>query len=175
MNSTTERPTADRKHVPAKAAGSPGGSKPKGPSAKEIAWNRIPWFLRDVLEATPDSVLPKVRLIRGTHKETIELVRKLSVLEHLLDVAPGLCVTRVQRGDITTDQPGNAFRKIREVIVKLEEAMRAVGTMAQLPIRAWNQQPDHYHKRKSRGATPQKGPSQKGPSPKAAVAEAKVE
>ena len=46
MEHVAKRPAAQGKNDPAKGAGAPGGFTPKGPSAKETSWNRLPSLLQ---------------------------------------------------------------------------------------------------------------------------------
>ena len=107
------------------------------PEAHEIQWDKLPQGMINIIKNTPPKERYKLRIVRGNHVEIRELVHLVSILNHLLDVAPQRFYDRMKRGEIHAGDIDTAFRMVRDAIGLLEDSMRKLAHLGQIEIRAW--------------------------------------
>ena len=119
-------PTPDRK---------PGNGKRSKEAPQGIAWNKVPATLITLLQETHPKEYYKLRLIRTTHQETVELANMLPVLDHVMTAAPSHCCSRMMAGEIESPVLKTIFRGIRDAINGVDDAIRTVAEAAKMELR----------------------------------------
>lgn len=132
------------------------GKKQAAPSAKphppppakapgklsDPQWQDLPRKHKEFYRKTPRPEWYKLRMLKAGHEETVALSGQIILLDYILDVAPGRCISRMNREEISAQEIDKAWRKIRDMTNGLEEAMRHVCKISQLEIRAWKNEAD---------------------------------
>jgi hypothetical protein len=93
--------------------------------------------LRKLLVEIPRKEWYQIKAIRATFHETTELALILNALEYLRKVTPEKLLDRVMDGKVEERSFYAAYREIRDQIRILREKCMALGTLAGVEAKAW--------------------------------------
>lgn len=108
--------------------------------------------LRKLLEETPRKEWYRVKAVRASYQETVDLVGIVNALEYLLKVSPDKALRRVMENEVEEGAYYAAYRGIRDEIRALREKCMALGAVAGLEVKAWSD--GRGRKRRGPGASP---------------------
>jgi hypothetical protein len=108
--------------------------------------------LRKLLEETPRKEWYRIKAVRASYQETVDLVGILNALEYLLKVSPDKALRRVMENQVEEGAYYAAYRGIRDEIRALREKCIALGGVAGLEVKAWSD--GRGRKRRGPGAAP---------------------
>ena len=94
--------------------------------------------LRKALEETPRKEWYRVKAVRATYQETVDLVLILNALDYLLKVSPDKALRRVMDGQVEEGAFYAAYRGIRDEIRALREKCMALADIAGVEVKAWS-------------------------------------
>lgn len=110
--------------------------------------------LRKLLEETPRKEWYRIKAVRASYQETVDLVGIVNALEYLLKVSPDKALRRVMENQVEEGAYYAAYRGIRDEIRALREKCIALGGVAGLEVKAWSD----GRGRKRRGPAAAPGP-----------------
>ena len=111
--------------------------------------------LRRLLEETPRKEWYRIKAVRASYQETVDLVVIVNALEYLLKVSPDKALRRVMENQVEEGAYYAAYRGIRDEIRALREKCMALGGVAGLEVKAWSD--GRGRKRRGPAAAPAPG------------------
>lgn len=94
--------------------------------------------LRRLLEETPRKEWYRIKAVRASYQETVDLVLIVNALEHLLKVTPDRALRRVMEAKVEEGAFYAAYRGIRDEVRALREKCMALASVAGVVIKAWS-------------------------------------
>ena len=94
--------------------------------------------LRKLLEETPRKEWYRIKAVRASYQETVDLVLIVNALEYLLKVSPDKALRRVLENQVEEGVYYAAYREIRDVVRTLREKCMALGQVAGVEVKAWS-------------------------------------
>ncbi len=94
--------------------------------------------LRRLLEETPRKEWYRIKAVRASYQETVDLVMIVNALEHLLKVTPDRALRRVMDRQVEEGAFYAAFRGIRDGVLALREKCMALAAISGVEIKAWS-------------------------------------
>lgn len=94
--------------------------------------------LRRLLEETPRKEWYRIKAVRASYQETVDLVLIVNALEYLLKVSPDKALRRVMEDQVEEGAFYAAYRGIRDEIRALREKCMSLGGIAGVEVKAWS-------------------------------------
>lgn len=94
--------------------------------------------LRRLLEETPRKEWYRIKAVRASYQETVDLVLIVNAIEYLLKVSPDKALRRVMEGQVEDGAFYAVYRGIRDEIRSLREKCMALGEVAGVEVKAWS-------------------------------------
>lgn len=120
--------------LPAKDAPS---TKPPGVE-RLVPLGELSAALRRLLEETPRKEWYRIKAVRASYQETVDLVVIVNALEHLLKVTPDRALRRVMDRQVEEGTFYSAFRGIRDGVLALKEKCMALAAISGVEVKAWS-------------------------------------
>jgi hypothetical protein len=93
---------------------------------------------RKLFEETPRKEWYRIKAVRATYQETVELVAIANALEYLIKVTPERLLQRVMDGEVEEAAFYAGFRAVRDVIRLLREKLEHLAKISGVELRAWS-------------------------------------
>lgn len=119
---------------------SPKGTARPGASAGDlmVPLGELSALLRKLLAETPRKEWYRIKAVRASYEETVDLVLILNALDYLLKVSPDKALRRVMDGQVEEGAFYAAYRGIRDQIRALREKCMTLGEVAGVKVKAWS-------------------------------------